>query len=126
MMTSSLAGEGINSSPGARALTPEGRRPAGRCDFSCSAVIVDPPQSAEIDLFEEAGAAAAAALVAMSTILLAEGALALEVPLARLGAMAYVRSKKEVLRGKEMSAGAKEKFRMKGTSEAHVLALSHL
>ena len=73
-------------------------------------MIVEPPQSAEMDLFEEAGAAAAAASVAMSTILLAEGALALEVPLARLGAMVYVRCKRGVLRGKEMSAGEKEKF----------------
>ena len=80
-----------------------------RCDFSCSAMIVELPQSAEIDLFE-AGAAAAAASAAMSTILLAEGALALEVPLVRLGAMACVRSEREVLRGKEMSAGEKEKF----------------
>ena len=74
-------------------MTLEGRRPARRCDFSCSAVMVEPPQSAEIDLFE-AGAAAAAASAAMSTILLEEGALALEVPLeARLGAMADVRCK---------------------------------
>ena len=73
-------------------------------------MIVEPPQSAEIDLFE-AGAAAAAASAAMSTILLAEGALALEVPLvARLVAMVYVRCKGEVLHGKEMSAGEKEKL----------------
>ena len=94
--------------PGAHALTLEGRRPARRCDFSCSAVMVEPPQSAEIDLLE-AGAAAASA--AMSTILLAEGALALEVPLeARLGAMACVRCKRGALRGKEMSAGETEKL----------------
>ena len=68
-------------------------------------MIIEPPQSAEMDLFEEAGAAAAVASVAMSTILLAEGALALEVPLARLGAMAYVRSEKGVLRGKENEHG---------------------
>ena len=74
-------------------------------------MIVEPPQSAEMDLFEGAGAAAAAASAAMSTILLAEGALALEVPLeARLGAMACVRSEKGVLRGKEMSAGEKERL----------------
>ena len=79
-------------------MTLEGRRPARRCDFSCSAVIVDPPQSAEMDLFEEAGAAAAAASAATSTILLAEGALALEVPLVRLGAIAYVQSELGVLR----------------------------
>ena len=73
-------------------------------------MIVEPSQSAEIDLFE-AGAVAAAALAAVSTILLTEGALALEAPLdARLGAMACVRSESEVLRGKEMSAGEKEKF----------------
>ena len=61
-------------------------------------MIVEPPQSAEMDLFEEAGAAAAAAaLAAMSTILLVEGALALEAPLVRLGAMAYVQSKLGVL-----------------------------
>ena len=84
-------------------MTLEGRRPARRCDFRCSAVIVEPPQSAEMDLFEEAAAAASAAA---STILLAEGALALEVPLeVRLGAMAYVRSKRGVLRGKENEHG---------------------
>ena len=107
-------------------MTLEGRRPARRRDFSCSAVIVEPPQSTEMALFEEAGAAVAAASAAMSTILLVEGAFALEVPLLRLGAMTYVRSEKGVLRGKKMSAGEKEKFRMKGTSEAQVLALSHL
>ena len=78
-------------------MTPEGRRPASRCDFSCSAVIVDPPQSAEMDLFEEAGAAAVAASAAMSMILLVEEALALEAPLVRLGAMACVRSELGVL-----------------------------
>ena len=89
-------------------MTLEGRRPARRCDFSCSTVMVEPPQSAEMDLFE-AGAAAAAASAAMSTILLEEGALALEVPLeARLGAMADVRCKREMLRGKEESAGEME------------------
>ena len=72
-----------------------------RCSFSCAAVTVDPPQSAEIDLFE-AGAAAAAASAAMSTILLEEGALALEVPLeGRLGAMADVQCRGEVLRGRD-------------------------
>ena len=67
-------------------------------------MTVDPPQSAEIDLFE-AGAAAAAASAAMSTILLEEGALALE---ERLGAMADVRCEGKVLRGKEESAGETE------------------
>ena len=67
--------------------------------------MVEPPQSAEIDFFE-AGAAAAAASATMLTILLEEGALALEVPLeGRLGAMADVRCKSEMLRGKEESAG---------------------
>ena len=65
-------------------------------------MTVDPPQSAEIDLFE-AGAAAASA--AMSTILLEEEALALGV---RLGAMADVRCEGKVLRGKEESAGVME------------------
>ena len=97
MTTSSFAGEGTNSSPGARSLTPEGRRLASRCDFSCSAVTVDPPQSAEIDLFEAAGAAAAA-LAAMSITLLDEEPLALEAPLVRLGAMVCVRSEWGVLR----------------------------
>ena len=60
-------------------------------------MIVDPPQSAEMDLFEEAGAAAAAASAAMSTILLVEEALALEVPLEHLGAMACVRGELGVL-----------------------------
>ena len=61
-------------------------------------MTVDPPQSAEIDLFEDAGAAAAAASAAMSTTLLVEEALALEAPLVRLGAMACVRSEWGVLR----------------------------
>ena len=66
-------------------------------------MTVDPPQSAEIDLFEAGAAAAASA--AMSTILLEEGALALEV---RLGAMADVRCEGKVLRGKEESVGVME------------------
>ena len=79
--------------------------------------MVEPPQSAEIDLFE-AGAVAVAASAAMLTILLAEGALALEVPLeARLGAMAYVRCKRGALRGKEMSAGETEKLGNERTDE---------
>ena len=70
--------------------------------------MVEPPQSAEMDLFE-AGAAAVVASAAMSTVLLVEGALALEVPLeARLGAMVYVRCKRGALRGKEMIAGETE------------------
>ena len=87
---------------------------------------MDPAQSAEIDLFAGAGAAAAAASTAMSMTLLDEEPLALEVPLVRLGAMACVRSERGVLRGKEMSAGEKENFGVKETSETHVLTLSHL
>ena len=57
------------------------------------------PQSAEIDLLddEDLAAAAAAAAAAMSTVLLDEEALALEAVLVRLGAMAYVWSKRGVL-----------------------------
>ena len=54
-------------------------------------MTVDPPQSAEIDLFDDEDLAAAAAAAAMSTILLDEGALALEAALVRLGAMAFLR-----------------------------------
>ena len=55
--------------------------------------------------------AAAAAAAAMSTVMLAEGALALEVPLeACLGAMVYVRCKREALRRKEMNTGETEKL----------------
>ena len=69
-------------------------------------MTVDPPQSAEIDLFEAGAAAAASA--AMST-LLEEGALALEMHLeGRLGAMADVWCKDKMLRGKEESAGEME------------------
>ena len=107
MTTSSFAGEGTNSSPGARALTLDGRRPASRCTFSCSTVTVDPPQSAEIDLLDDEDLAAAAAVAAMSTVLLDEEALALEAVLVRLGAMAYVRS--ELRAGKKMS-GRKKKI----------------
>ena len=71
-------------------------------------MTVDPPQSAEIDRLDE-DFVAAAAVAAMSTILLAEEALALEVPLeARLGAMVDVRCKGKMLRGKEESAGEME------------------
>ena len=98
MMTSSFAGEGIISSPGARACTSEGRRPANRCAFSCSAVTVDPAQSAEIDLLDDDDLAAATAVAAMSTTLPVEEALDLEAPLVRLGAMACVRSGLGVLR----------------------------
>ena len=69
-------------------------------------MTVDPPQSAEIDLFEAGAAAAASA--AMSMILLEEGALALE---AHLGAMADVRCEGKVQRGKEKSAAVMETLR---------------
>ena len=85
-------------------------------------------QSAEIDLLEEDLAAAAAA-AAMSMVLFDEDALALEVALVRLGAMAYernVRSEKEVLRGKETGAREKRNLGMKGTGEVLVLTLSNL
>ena len=62
-------------------------RPVSRCVFNCSAVTVDPPQSAEIDRLDEDFAAAAAA-AAMFTVLLDEDALALGAFFARLGAMA--------------------------------------
>ena len=84
--TSPLAGAGTTSSPGARACALEGMRPVRRCVFNCSAVTVDPPQSAEIDRLDEDFAAGAAA-AAMSTVLLDEEALALGAVFARLGAM---------------------------------------
>ena len=61
--------------------------------MSCSTVIVDPPQSAEIDRFDEEDLVAAAAAAAMSIVLLDVEALALEAALERLGAMTYVRSR---------------------------------
>ena len=88
--------------------------------------MVEPPQSAEIDLFE-AGAAAAAASAAMSTILLEEGALALEVPLeGRLGAMADVWCENEMLRGKEESAGEMENLGNERLGDDSVLTLWYL
>ena len=88
--------------------------------------MVEPPQSAEIDLFE-AGAAVAAASAAMSTILLAEGALVLEVPLeARLGAMADVRCEGKVQRGKEESAGEIENLGNEKAGDDLVLTLWYL
>ena len=77
-----------------------------RCVFNCSAVTVDPPQSAEIDRLDEDFAAAAAA-AAMSTVLLDEEVLALSAVFACLGAMVCGRC---ALRGKEMGAGATEKL----------------
>ena len=102
-------------------MTLEGRRPARRCDFSCSAVMVEPPQSAEMDLFEAGAAAAASA--AMSTILLEEASLALE---ARLGAIADVRCKREALRGKEESAGEIENLGNERANDDSVLTLWYL
>ena len=89
-------------------------------------MTVDPLQSAEIDRLEEDFAAAAAA-AAMSTVLLAEGALALEVPLeARLGAMADVRCKREMLRGKEESTGEMENLGNERADDDLVLTLWYL
>ena len=85
-------------SPVARALTLEGRRPASRWALSCSVVIVDPPQSAEIDRFDEEDLVVAAAAAAMSIVWLDVEALALEAALVRLGAMAFVWSVRGVLR----------------------------
>ena len=72
-------------------MTLDGRRPASRCAFSCSAVIVDPPQSAEIERFDVEVLAAAAAAAAMSIVRLGVETLAVEAAFERLGAMAYVR-----------------------------------
>ena len=115
---SSFTGEGIISSPGARARTPGGRRPVSRCPFSCSAVTVDPAQLAEIDFLDD-GLAAAAAAAAMSMVPPVEEALALEVALVRLGAMAYVRSERarSAACGKETDAREKRNLGMKGTGE---------
>ena len=75
-------------------------------------MTVDPPQSAEIDLFDDEDLAAAAAAAAMSTVLLDEEALALEVALVRLGAMANEWSVRGVLRaGKKR---ARERRRILG------------
>ena len=93
-------------------MTPDARRPASRCAFSCSAVTVDPPQSAEIDLFDDEDLAAAAAAAAMSMVLLDVEALALE----RLGAMASVRG---VLRAGKKGAKGKRNLEAKGTSEGY-------
>ena len=93
----------------------DGRRPASWCAFSCPAVIVDPPQSAEIERFDEEDLAAAAAAAAMSIVLLDVEALALEAALVRLGAMAFVRSVRDVLRaGKKGARGRREIWGRKG------------
>ena len=55
-------------------------------------MIVDPPQSTEIERFDVEDLAAAAAAAAMSIVRLDVEALALEAALERLGAMACVRS----------------------------------
>ena len=75
--------------------------------------MVDPPQSAEMDCFDEK-VLAAAAVAAMSIVRLDEEALALEAVLERLGAMAYVRS--ELHAGKKMS-GRKKKIGGERASE---------
>ena len=117
MTTSSFAGDGTDSSPGARALTLDGRRPASRCAFSCSAVTEDPPQSAEIDLLDDEDLAAAAAAAAMSTVLLDEEALPLGATLARLGAMAQEQSKRGVCARERSGRERRRTLRMKGTGE---------
>ena len=121
MTTSSFAGDGTDSSPGSRALTLDGRRPASRCAFSCSAVTEDPPQSAEIDLLDDEDLAAAAA--AMSTVLLDEEALPLGATLVRLGAMAQEQSKREVCARERSGRERRRNLRMKGTGEALVPTL---
>ena len=110
-MTSSFAGEGTTSVPGARALTLEGRRPASRCALSCLAIMEEPPQSVEMDRLDEEVLAAAAA---MSIVWLDEEALALGAALERLGAMAYLQS--ELRTGKEI-CGKKKKFEGEKASE---------
>ena len=76
---------------------------------------------------DEVDLAAAAAAAATSTTLLDEGALALEVPLeARLGAMADVRCKREMLRGKEESAGEIENLGNERADDDLVLTLWYL
>ena len=78
----------------------------------CSAVVVDPPQSAEIDCFdEEVLVAAAAAAAVMSTVRLDVEALALEAALERLGALACLRS---VLRAGKKCAGGRRNLDAKG------------
>ena len=113
-MISPFDGEGTSSVPGVRTLTLEGISPDNRCALSCSSVMVDPSQSAEINRFDEEVLAAAAATAAMSIVRLDEGALALEAALERLGAMAYLRS--ELRAGKKMS-GRKKKIGGERASE---------
>ena len=73
-------------------------------------MTVDPAQSAEIVRLDDEDLAAAAAAAAMSTVLLDEEALALEATLVSLGAMAYVRSVRGVLRAGKKRAQEKGKF----------------
>ena len=87
---------------------------------------MDPPQSAEIDLLDDEDLAAAAAVAAMSIVLLDEEALALGAILVRLGAMAYVRSERGLLREGKKRAREKKDFGVKGTSEVLVLTLCDL
>ena len=88
-----------------------------QCVFNCSAVTVDPLQSAEIDRFDEDLAAAAAAT--MSTVLLDEEALALGATLVRLGAMASGRC--VLSAGKQ---GAKRKGNSRRKGQVRVLGLT--
>ena len=67
-------------------------------------MTVDPTQSVEIVRLDDEDLAAAAAAAAMSTARLDEEALALEVALVRLGAMAYERSVRGVLRAGKKKA----------------------
>ena len=76
---------------------------------------MDPPQSAEIDLFDDEDLAAAAAAAAMSMVLLDVGALTLE----RLGAMASARNVRGVLRVGKREAKEKRNLGAKGTSEGY-------
>ena len=65
---------------------------------------------AEIERFDVEDLAAAAAAAAMSTVLLDEEALALEVALERLGAMAYKRSVRGVCARERNRREREEKF----------------
>ena len=70
---------------------------------------MDPAQSAEIVRLDYEDLAVAVAAAAMSMVLTDEEALALEVALVRLGAMAYVRSVRGVLHAeKEQARGRRE------------------
>ena len=92
----------------------EGRRPASWYPLICSAVVIDPPQSAEIDRFDEEVLAAAAAAAAMSTVRLDVEVLALEATLERLGGMVYWQSE---LRAGKKKSGRKKKIGGERASE---------